>query len=111
MEMLKSLTLTVVTVKALLLSRFGSLSLVTLAVLLNVVPDGVPGGMCPVIVKVTFDPAGSVAMVQVTVWPVVQLSNGPEVCEKLTNVIVPGSVSLNETVVAASGPAFPRLNV
>ena len=42
---------------------------VTLAVLVKTVPDWVPGGMCPVSVKVAVVPAARLRIEQVTVLP------------------------------------------
>ena len=97
-------------------SGVGSLSDVTEAVLVKSVPEGVPVGICPTSVKFAVAFAANEADVQVIVPPaptagVVQLSAGPEVWLRETNVIVPGSGSVSETVVAAFGPAFERVIV
>lgn len=84
----------------------------TAAMLLNWVPEPVPGGMCPVSVSVALAPDGNVAAVHVIVPPeppagVVHESAGPEFCTSETNVMVPGSGSVSENAVASSGPALP----
>jgi hypothetical protein len=111
--MARSLELTVKENRLLLLSGFGSeVDDDTLAVFENVVPDAVPGGMCPVSVKVAVVPEARLAIVQVTVppepgegWPE-QSNAGPLFCAIETNVIVPGRVSVRANVSAASGPAL-----
>src|SRR4051794_26315277 len=99
----------------LLLSGFGSASLVTVAVLANAVPEGVAPGMLPVSVKVVAPPAVNVAAEHEIVPPapiagVVQPNGGP-LCDSETNVIVPGSVSVSVTFVASLGPALKTVMV
>src|SRR5262245_31210942 len=62
-------------------------------------------------------PAGSVAIEQVTVPPasptfgMLQMNVGPLVCINETKVAPPGRVSVNDALVAASGPPLPRVMV
>src|ERR1700682_1821159 len=63
------------------------------------------------IVKVAVAALASDAIGQVTVPPLptlgfVQLNAGPVGCASETNVVLAGSVSVNETVVACDGPLF-----
>src|SRR5690242_19900919 len=96
---------TVVSMVPALFSVAGSkVAAVTVAVLMNSVPSGVAGGTCPTRVKVPAGPTGKVAMVQVT--PPVAPTAGvvqdqPAGAVRLTKVMVPGSVSVSDTVVAA----------
>ena len=76
---------------------------------MKTVPDGVPGGMCPVSVKVAVAPAARLRIEQVRQVPV-QMNTGPLFCMIETNVIVPGSVSVSETLSAALGPGFVDRN-
>src|SRR5258706_15537477 len=74
-----------------LFSGVGSLSLLTVAVFVKVVPEAVPDGMCPVNVKVALVPLVREAIVQVIVPPeptegVVQMKAGPVFCVAETNV-------------------------
>src|SRR5215212_4840056 len=74
------------------------------------VPSGVAPGTLTVRAKVPVPFAANVAMVQVTVPPppaagVVHVQ--PAGCDRLTNVVLPGSGSESETPMAGSGPAFP----
>src|SRR5258708_40027822 len=88
---------------------------VTVAWLVNVVPCGVPGGMCVTSENVALCPAESVA-VQLIVPPEPGLGCvghgklGPLVCVMETKVIVPGRVSVRE-MLPLSGPPFPALMV
>jgi hypothetical protein len=114
----RSLVITVRKVRLLLLSGFGSVVVVeTLAVFVNGVFDAVPGGMWPVSVKVALAPAARLAIVQVTVPPeptlgwLLQSNAGPLFCAIETNVIVPGSASVSEKLLAASGPELFTLIV
>src|SRR5688572_11338607 len=80
-------------------STLGSVSEVTLTLLVKNVRLGVSLGILTVRANVAVCPAGYVNAVQVIVPPapaagVVQFSIGPLVCMKATNVIVPGSVSV-----------------
>src|SRR6185369_4048817 len=107
---------TVTSAAAVSFSDVGSLALVTVAMLLNVVPVGVPPGMFAVMVNVAVALSGSVAMVQLTVPPlppggVVQMNVGPLSCERETKVIVPGSGSFSVTVCASFGPLFVTVTV
>src|SRR5690349_8856887 len=101
---------TVVSMLAALFSLAGSdVADVMVAVLMNSVPSGVPGGTCPTSVKVPAGPGGKVGMVQVTAPPaptagVVQ--DQPAGAVRLTNVMVAGSGSESDTVLAASGPTL-----
>ena len=97
-------------------SESGSWSDITVAVFVNVVPEGVAGGMFPMIWNVCTLPAAIEGALQSMVPPapiagVVQVnSDGPN-WFSVTKVIVPGSVSLTVTFVAEAGPAFDRLIV
>ena len=105
-----SLAVTIVTVRAELLSGFGSLSAFTVVVFVYVVPDGVPGGMWPVRMNVPFVPAASDAIEQsiVPFAPTAGVVHEyPAGCDSDTNVMSPGSVSLIVTFTAAFGPPLP----
>ena len=107
----RSLVMTVSSVWLLSLSGLGSVVVVfTVAILVKMVPDAVPGGMCPVRVKVAVAPAARLRIEQVTVPPepamgwLLQSNAGPLFCMIETNVIVPGNVSVSETLSPALGP-------
>lgn len=98
------------------LSGFGSPVAVTVAVFVNDVPEPVAAGMLPVRVNVAVDPGANEAGWQLMVPPepgagVVHggLIAGPLFCTKDTNVIVPGSVSVNVRSVAVSGPLLKKV--
>jgi hypothetical protein len=76
---------------------------VTFAVLLSV-PAGADGETFALMVNVAVVPAVSVAILQVTVAPVVQLKAGPLFCVSETNVVLAGSVSVQLTLPASDGP-------
>src|SRR5437763_605765 len=107
----RSLVMTVTMVWLLSLSGFESLVVVdTLAILVKSVPEAVPGGRCPVRVNVAVAPAARLRIEQVTVPPVppagwlLQSNAGPLFCVIETNVIVPGNVSVSETLSPALNP-------
>ena len=93
-------------------SSVGSLSAVTIAVFVYVVPDSVSAGTAVVSVKTASAPAASVAAVQVIVPPaptagVVQFNVGPLSWTSDTNCRSPGMVSCSVTFSASPGPPFP----
>src|SRR5258706_6498 len=66
----RSLVMTVSSVWLLSLSGLGSFVVVfTWATLVKIVPDAVPGGMCPVSVKVAVAPTARLRIEQVTAGP------------------------------------------
>ena len=89
---------------------------VTLAVLLIVVPSGVPGDTMTTTVKLAEAPAASVPIVPLIV-PVpptaglVRLNAGPEVWASETNVVLAGTRSESATIWASLGPAFETVIV
>src|SRR3954467_9533290 len=102
---------TMAPVVALSLSLSGSLSEVTDATLVYVVPALAPFGTCPTNVNVALLPAARPAIVQVVVAAgVPQLKAGPLFCVNETNVCgddggdPAGNVSDHATLVATSGP-------
>ena len=56
-------------------------------------------------------PEMSVAMLQETVAPVVQVKAGPVFCTSETNVVPAGRTSVQVTLVASDGPAFATVMV
>lgn len=82
----RSMSKTVRLAMAALFSPFGSVDAAdTVAVFENVVPEGVPAGICPVSVKVAVAPAAKLAAVHVIVPPEPAAGNahvivGPPVC-------------------------------
>src|SRR5258708_2021372 len=84
---------------------------VTVAVLLSVVPFGVAAFTFATSVKVAEAPLISDAIEHVVVAPVVQTKVGPVVWFSETNVVLAGSVSLNETDEASDGPLFATVIV
>jgi hypothetical protein len=78
----------------------------TVAVFEMIVPFGVVNGTLATRVNVADAPLASVAMVQVTVAPVVQINVGPEFWFKDTKVKPAGSVSVRLTLEALDGPAL-----
>jgi len=107
-----ALELTIVFAVALLFAGLLSVVVVvTLAVLLIVVPFGVAAFTFATSVKVAEAPLISDAIEHVVVAPVAQMNVGPVVWFSETNVVVAGSVSLNETVEASDGPLFATVMV
>ena len=107
---------TVVTTVAELFSGFGSPVALTFAVFWYCVPAGVFDGMLPVSVNEAVAPAANDGGLQLMVPPepgpgVVHGTAGPLFWTKVTNVIVPGSVSVSVRSVAASGPSLETVIV
>src|SRR3954447_3716309 len=104
--------LTVVITVELLFDGFESaLDVVAVAVLLSAVPFGIVDCGCTVMVNCALWPLGRSAMVQATSGPPLHAAAGPVSCVTDTNVRPDGSVSLNETSVAASGPEFDSVTM
>src|SRR5438067_5170798 len=99
----------VVAVAELLPGHGSSVSLVTVAVLLSVVPFGVLAFTITTSRNVAFAPVPNMEIVQLTVpvpptAGVEQRKAGPLVCAKETNVVFAGVASVSETLTAALGP-------
>jgi hypothetical protein len=89
----------------------------TVAVLVSVVPAGVPGSICTVTVKLALA-AGAKAATEQVIVPlpptagVMQKSNGgPEFCESETKLVPAGTGSASTTPVAPMGPRLTTVIV
>ena len=109
--------MTLVVSVALLFPGTGSVVvLVTVTVLLRTVPSAVVASTFTMSVNVTDIPAGSVAMLQLTVpvpptAGVLQVKAGPPFWASETKVVFAGIGSLTETLWAALGPALAMVRV
>ena len=103
---------TVVLAVELLLPALGSEVVdATVAVLLMVDPEAADGETLATSVNAAVAPGSSVAMLQETVAPVVQVNAGPLFCDSETKDVPAGKVSVQSTVAASEGPAFETVIV
>src|ERR1041385_682196 len=84
---------------------------VTVAVLLMVEPLVADGDTCATSENVAVVAGASVAMLHVTVAPVVQVKVGPVFCVRETNVVFAGSGSVQLTFAAFDGPLLVTVMV
>src|ERR1051326_4555743 len=103
--------LTVAITVELLFGVVSALDVVAVAVLLSTVPLGIVGCGCTVMVNCALWLAPRSGIVQATSWPLLHVAAGPVFCVRETKVRPDGSVSLNETSLAASGPPFESVTM
>lgn len=95
-----------------LFAAFGSdVVVATVAVFEIALPLAVDDALRTTSVNTALDPAASVAMLHVTVAPVVQANVGPLVWLSETNVVPAGSTSDRLTDAASDGPAFDTVSM